>query len=261
MSRRAVMWLFGAMLLGCSPTSPSASSAPVVPIASASAPAAAWAPPPWTPSFAAPPEIGPVAIEALRPDASDAQLLATYTPVWKTLLAQKNEVAPVEVERGVAIQSSFIDHWGVATSVSVTYRVTVDWATAEVTDSMLVRVDAKGRKIAGFSGPVDHWLTADEIAKLAPAFGSQTTFTRIPLGKHLKFPSRAAALAALPGTRSPAQDDRVICRVAYAGAAIGSFLFSSSVTLDFGRNECIAVTLDLVTGLSERNPEPCMIRD
>jgi len=193
------------------------------------------------------------------PDLSEVELRERYVAVWKEIFAEQQHLSVQELERSVAITRQQIDRSVNGTSLSLEYNIKVDWATVGGLGDLLLRVDPADSSPALRKLPADRWLEPAEAAALARA----TPATRpaegpLPLGKHLKFPSRAAAVAVLAGTyRASFAKDAGTIELARPQWPAKDLYLTARGTIDEKRNECLDVVLNLVTGVAVRTKTPC----
>jgi hypothetical protein len=210
-------------------------------------------PPPASPSQ-------PAARESeCDPHRSDTDLIASYTPIWRAMLAQKNGVSPADVDAAVPISFKSIERSEAGTSLVVRYRFALDWASVDVRDEVVVRVDSRHPYASSLGGKLDRWLSASEAATAAGTPSAPTTLARLPIGKHLKFTSSTAARAALSGSsHTKFDEDRVRVELAWPSDKAPS-LFLTGVTPPLAPHEemCEQVHLNLVTGEILRGKIAC----
>jgi hypothetical protein len=195
--------------------------------------------------------------EPAVPHVFEPELLERYTGVWARLLARTNGVGIGEIERSTKIVRRTLERWHNGTSMEVVYELTVGWATVQVRDAFLVRLDPLHGSTAE-DLPLDRWLEPSDVERLATDPRSHTDISRLPLGKRLHFATRDAAIAALGGgARASFSPEAMRVEVARPQWPDPDLYLSAGGVIDEAKNQCLDVTLNLVTGKAERAPMPC----
>jgi hypothetical protein len=243
----ATLWLLSLVLAGCA-TTPKAR-----PVTTGRAPIATP-----SPGIAEPPP-GIESVRASIPsDRPDEDLIATYTAVWQAQLAEKNGVAPADVERAIPVTYKSIKRSDSGTWLVVRYRFALDWATVDVEDEVVVRIDSRHPYATLFGQNVDRWLSASEAATAARTLAAPTRLARLPIGKRLKFASWNAAIAALPGTsRVKFDEHNVHIELAGFKDKTSNLYLIGTVPLPGRKEVCLRARLDLVTGDVLRDDVNC----
>jgi formylglycine-generating enzyme required for sulfatase activity len=193
-------------------------------------------------------------------EITEAELLERYTGSWKKLLAETNHVSVDEVDRSAAVTRASLDLWVEGTSFTVGYTLTLGWATVEAQDSFVVRI-APSSQAPSDALPLDRWLEAAHAEQLAREGSSRAKLSHLPLGKTLKYATRKAAIAALGGgQRASFDEDRVRVELARPQSPEPDLFMTGLGVIDERKNECLDVTLSLVTGEADRRRRPCAIR-
>jgi hypothetical protein len=193
-------------------------------------------------------------------ERTDADLIESYADLWRTMLAQKNGVSTADVDAAVTVTEKSIRRAEQGAWLVVRYRFSLDWATVDVRDELVVRVDSRRPHARSLGVALDHWLSASEVATAAETASAPTSLARLPIGIHLTFPSRAAARAALAGPSHATFDERRV-RIELAWPSDPApHLFMTGVTPHAQKGDtCVYVHLDLVTGVVVRKDFVCGI--
>lgn len=197
--------------------------------------------------------------QSAGPDLSEAELRERYVSVWKEVFAERQHLSVPALEKVVTVTKAEFGRHIDGTTLYVDYSVKVDWATVGARSELLVRVDpAASTRTELRKLPVDRWLDPTDAAAYARATGSAAPNGPLPLGKHLKFPSRAAAVAALAGSfRATFPKDGGELELARPQWPDKDLYMTAVGTIDEKRNQCLDVVMNLVTGIAVRAKTSC----
>lgn len=207
---------------------------------------------------------------------TEPELRARYEALWKRLLAKANNASVDTIEKSIKVVRAELERGEHGTTLEVLYEVTIGWATARAADFVKVRLDGSDRVNAdGFRLPMDEWIAPERLEEIAHPRVEATLkartdarpvsemleLSRLPLGKKLKYATKADAIAALASTEYPGASfkDGTI-EVARPQWSSPDLYLTAVGTLGApAANQCVEVTLNLVTGVAGRHQTPCRI--
>lgn len=122
---------------------------------------------------------------------------ATYLPMWRDLVMARGGIDANYFDAHVTPLVASIHAWNDGRSLRVRYRLTVDWASFEREDAMIVFVDPEAAPYPSLGIPRGTPLEPAQIARAADAGAWGTGIATIARVDALRFRSQDEALAAL----------------------------------------------------------------
>jgi hypothetical protein len=139
---------------------------------------------------------GPPAAQ-LTSCASTATECQTYLPIWRELVIARSAIDGAYFDAHVVPLSAAIESWNDGRSLRVRYRLTIDWASFEREDVMIVFVDPGAAPYPSLGIALGTPLDATQIARAAEAGAWGTAVSAIRRVDALRFRTQEEALAAL----------------------------------------------------------------
>jgi hypothetical protein len=121
----------------------------------------------------------------------------TYLPMWRELVIARSSVDAAYFDAHVVPLTASIDTWNDGRSLRVRYRFTVDWASFEREDVMIVFIDPNAAPYPALGVPKGTPLDASQIARAADGGAWGTAVSAIQHVDALRFRTQDEALAAL----------------------------------------------------------------
>ncbi len=188
-------------------------------------------------------------------------LLERYFAVWKKVISAKNaaaqHVSTDDVDRAIKVKRKHFDRWERGTTFTVEYDFVIDWVSVDARDGLVVRTEPGESTIVLRALPPDRWLDVADVERLASDPDAGSVNANLPIGKTLKFRSRAAAIAALPGNSGAKFKGGGTVELARPQWPVKDVFLVSTGVIDEKKNLCLDVVLDLITGTAERNRNAC----
>jgi hypothetical protein len=128
--------------------------------------------------------------------STDAEC-ATYLPVWRDMVIARSGIDAAYFDAHVVPLAASIDTWNDGRSLRVRYRLTIDWASFEREDVMIVFVDPGAAPYPSVGVPLGTPLDAAQIARAADGGAWGTAIATVARVDALRFRSQDEALAAL----------------------------------------------------------------
>jgi sulfatase modifying factor 1 len=201
-----------------------------------------------------------VALEEVTPapDLSEAELVVRYVAVWKKVFAAQQHASAEDVDRLIKVKETSFSESADGTELVVAYDFTLDWATVPALGALNVR-RAASQSLSTSKGPFDRWLddTDAEASALELIARAPQSFPPLPVGKSLKFKTRAAAFAALPGGSGARFKGEGAIELARPQWPVKDIYMVSTGVIDEQKNVCLDVVLNLITGTAERSKNAC----
>ncbi|MEQ1855704.1 MAG: hypothetical protein ABL963_04485 [Longimicrobiales bacterium] len=129
--------------------------------------------------------------------ASTAPECQTYLPIWRELVIARSGIDVPYFDAHVVPLTASIDTWNDGRSLRVRYRFTIDWASFEREDVMIVFIDPSAAPYPSLGVPLGTPLDAAQIARAADGSAWGTSVSAIQRVDALGFRSQDEALAAL----------------------------------------------------------------
>lgn len=129
--------------------------------------------------------------------ASAGPECATYLPIWRDLVMARGGIDAAWFDAHVVPLAASIDTWNDGRSLRVRYRLTIDWASFEREDVMVVFVNPSAAPYPSLGVPLGTPLDASQIARAASGSAWGTAIATIARVDALRFRSQNEALAAL----------------------------------------------------------------
>ena len=129
--------------------------------------------------------------------ASTAPECQTYLPIWRELVIARSGIDASYFDAHVAPLTASIDTWNDGRSLRVRYRLTIDWASFEREDVMIVFINPSAAPYPSLGVPLGTPLDASQIARAAGGGAWGTAIAAIQGVDALKFRTQDEALAAL----------------------------------------------------------------
>ncbi len=134
---------------------------------------------------------------SLSPCASTDLECQTYLSTWRELVIARGGIDGSYFDAHVVPLTASIDTWNDGRSLRVRYRLTIDWASFEREDVMIVFVDPSAAPYPSLGVPLGTLLDAAQIARAAEGAAWGTAIAAIRRVDALRFRTQDEALAAL----------------------------------------------------------------
>jgi hypothetical protein len=121
----------------------------------------------------------------------------TYLPIWREMVIARSGIDATYFDAHVVPLTASIDTWNEGRSLRVRYRFTIDWASFEREDVMIVFIDPNAAPYPSLGVPRGTPLDATQIARAADGSAWGTAITAISRVDGLRFRTQDEALAAL----------------------------------------------------------------
>jgi hypothetical protein len=128
---------------------------------------------------------------------STAPECETYLPIWRELVIARSGIDASYFDAHVVPLTAAIETWNDGRSLRVRYRFTLDWASFEREDVMIVFIDPSAAPYPSLGVPLGTPLDASQIARAAEGAAWGTAVTAIRRVDALRFRTQDEALAAL----------------------------------------------------------------
>ncbi len=192
------------------------------------------------------------------PDLSEAELIERYFLVWKRVMAAREHRSVEDLDRWLEVKKKSFAESDNGTDLVVAYAFTIDWAKVDAGGGLTVR-NAPTHGFPAPKPPFDRWLDEADAEARALDLSAQASqsFPLLPIGKRLKFKTRAAAIAALPGDSGAKFKGQGVLELARPQWPLKDVYLVSTGVIDEKKNVCLDVVLNLVTGTAERMKNAC----
>jgi hypothetical protein len=197
-----------------------------------------------------------------KTDFCDSEECDTYFKIWKELFITRNQLSESYYNDHVFPYKTGIDSWNDGKSFRVDYKIKIDWAEANLSDQFIIWLDPSTAGLyPSKPTPRNIYLSKAQISSLLDIFAFSSSMHKVAKIDHLKYESREAAIRVLQvasGVENLGSGE-----VSYQNPSFnidpGHPFLKVFMTLNRNENKCMNGKLNLITGDSEINEQPCMI--
>lgn len=173
-----------------------------------------------------------------------------YFPIWERVFMEKNKISQDYFDKHIEVENISKMEWKEGESLAIRYLVRVDWATARLRDSILIKPQGQ-----------NSYYTVEELQETLTGEGGTAWFhqvsTFVPIESVVGYES---AILALRSKCHPLVEPGEVIVEQGVNRGVGELLLKAGGVINEKKNQCKSARLRLSDGiLAHCSDSPCRI--